>query len=71
MESQITPRIAPATRLHTDAIDVAAAQGATTDEPIRQRYRDRDFGIGYGTSSGYASARRYSSGTVVAPLRVR
>ena len=26
--------------------------------PIRQR-RERDFGIGYGNSSGYATERRY------------
>lgn len=25
------------------------------------RYRERDFGIGYGASSGYAQARRYTS----------
>ncbi|MDQ3269237.1 MAG: hypothetical protein M3Q11_03425 [Pseudomonadota bacterium] len=27
--------------------------------PSRPQRRERDFGIGYGTSSGYASARRY------------
>ncbi|MEQ1513503.1 MAG: hypothetical protein ABL934_12620 [Lysobacteraceae bacterium] len=25
------------------------------------RYRERDFGIGYGTSSGYAQDKRYTS----------
>jgi hypothetical protein len=25
------------------------------------RYRERDFGIGYGTSSGYALDKRYTS----------
>jgi len=25
------------------------------------RYRVRDFGVGYGNSSGYATARRYAS----------
>lgn len=25
------------------------------------RYRERDFGIGYGTSSGYAHDKRYTS----------
>lgn len=29
--------------------------------PARQQYRERDFGVGYGTSSGYASHRRYSN----------
>ena len=27
----------------------------------RREYRERDFGIGYGRSSGYASARRYAA----------
>ncbi len=29
--------------------------------PARQQYRERDFGVGYGNSSGYASHRRYSN----------
>jgi len=29
--------------------------------PIRREYRERDFGVGYGRSSGYASDRRYAS----------
>ena len=27
--------------------------------PARRERRERDFGIGYGSSSGYASAKRY------------
>ncbi|MBA3487013.1 MAG: hypothetical protein H0T88_07480 [Lysobacter sp.] len=27
--------------------------------PSRPQRRERDFGVGYGTSSGYASSRRY------------
>ena len=27
------------------------------------RYRARDFGTGYGTSSGYAASRRYTPGS--------
>lgn len=27
----------------------------------RRAYRDRDFGIGYGKSSGYAADKRYTS----------
>jgi len=27
----------------------------------RQPHRTRDFGVGYGSSSGYASKRRYTS----------
>lgn len=29
----------------------------------RQPHRERDFGVGYGSSSGYASPRRYVSQT--------
>jgi len=29
--------------------------------PARREYRERDFGVGYGRSSGYASDRRYAS----------
>ncbi len=29
--------------------------------PARRERRERDFGIGYGNSSGYAAARRYVS----------
>lgn len=29
--------------------------------PSRPQPRERDFGVGYGNSSGYASHRRYSS----------
>lgn len=29
--------------------------------PPRREHRERDFGIGYGNSSGYVSHRRYSS----------
>lgn len=29
--------------------------------PRRQSHRTRDFGVGYGSSSGYASERRYTN----------
>lgn len=29
--------------------------------PIRHTHRERDFGVGYGNSSGYASTRQYTS----------
>jgi hypothetical protein len=35
---------------------------AQTLSPRRREYRERDFGIGYGRSSGYASQRQYASG---------
>ena len=28
--------------------------------PARHIHRERDFGVGYGNSSGYASTRRYA-----------
>ena len=34
---------------------------STVDVPTRREYRERDFGVGYGRSSGYASDRRYAS----------
>jgi hypothetical protein len=29
--------------------------------PVRHTHRERDFGVGYGNSSGYASTRQYAS----------
>lgn len=37
--------------------------------PVRRDRPERDFGIGYGSSSGYRSARRYASDW--APARFR
>lgn len=37
--------------------------------PARPQPRERDFGVGYGNSSGYASNRRYT--TEWAPPRFR
>lgn len=36
-----------------------------------ERYRERDFGVGYGRSSGYAQARRYVPGMRSSPFSVR
>ncbi len=36
----------------------AHGEGAT---PARRERRERDFGIGYGNSSGYGATRRYAS----------
>ena len=35
--------------------------GNVVDLSSRRNRPERDFGVGYGTSSGYASARRYAS----------
>ncbi|HVR81545.1 MAG TPA: hypothetical protein VHF02_05640 [Luteimonas sp.] len=32
------------------------------EPPTRRDYRERDFGVGYGRSSGYASDKRYVNG---------
>ncbi len=34
-------------------------RNAPVAAPARKVHRARDFGVGYGSSSGYASARRY------------
>lgn len=35
--------------------------------PRRNQHRQRDFGIGYGSSSGYGCSRRYASDWTGAP----
>jgi hypothetical protein len=37
------------------------AAPAVQTAQVRHIHRDRDFGVGYGNSSGYASNRRYTS----------
>lgn len=40
----------------------AASSGAVViPMPTRHTHRERDFGVGYGNSSGYAAARQYAS----------
>lgn len=43
----------------------AAQAQAPASRPAR--YRHRDFGTGYGASSGYAASRRYLPGSQPAP----
>ncbi len=38
----------------------AARQYVPANSPSRPQRRERDFGIGYGASSGYASTRQYA-----------
>lgn len=38
-----------------------AQSQAVVVRPRRGQHRQRDFGIGYGNSSGYGCSRRYSS----------
>lgn len=42
---------------------------ATTDR-LSPQYRERDFGIGYGTSSGYVRTRSYTASTARPLFRV-
>ena len=37
----------------------------------RHLHRERDFGVGYGNSSGYAAARRFTDGHVDPLFRFR
>jgi hypothetical protein len=39
----------------------APADQANQAAQIRHLHRERDFGVGYGNSSGYASNRRYTT----------
>ena len=45
------------TRFPHSPRQAVAAQAAPAAP--RREYRERDFGVGYGRSSGYASERRY------------
>ena len=48
-----TPRSPTSSPRPATATQVAAAP--------RREYRERDFGVGYGRSSGYASPRHYAA----------
>jgi len=37
-----------------------SANAASAPLPVRHIHRERDFGVGYGNSSGYASNRHYA-----------
>ena len=48
-----------------------AVQSQVESNTSSARYRERDFGIGYGTSSGYAFEKRYTSDWGQARFRCR
>ncbi|MFD0739795.1 hypothetical protein ACFQZQ_10930 [Lysobacter koreensis] len=50
-----------ATRTLPTPSTVNAASAAAIPMPTRHVHRARDFGVGYGNSSGYASDRKYVS----------
>lgn len=41
-------------------LDAQRAAARIVAQAPRREHRTRDFGIGYGSSSGYATARRYA-----------
>lgn len=49
----------------------AGTAAAPAQVQVSRRYRERDFGIGYGSSSGYASTRRYADSQGGAVLRFK
>ena len=55
-------------RSASTAVVATAAPGAALQAaPIRHVHRQRDFGVGYGNSSGYGRERHYTS-NAFAPL---
>lgn len=56
---------------HTAARNAPSANRPvnTAFAPVIDRDRARDFGVGYGNSSGYASARRYARTPVATRFR--
>ena len=48
-------------RTTSDRADAAVAPVAIEAARPRRMRRERDFGVGYGSSSGYASGTRYTS----------
>lgn len=50
-----------ATRTVPTPSTVNAASAVVIPMPTRHVHRERDFGVGYGNSSGYASDRKYVS----------
>ncbi|MBJ6979803.1 MULTISPECIES: hypothetical protein [unclassified Luteimonas] len=52
-------------RTDANAAPSARAAAAAAARPLvhAPRYRSRDFGTGYGSSSGYAASRRYTPGS--------
>lgn len=50
---------------------VSSANATSRNAPLPSRYPSRDFGTGYGRSSGYAAPRRYATpGTQPARFRL-
>ncbi|MEZ0471823.1 hypothetical protein [Luteimonas salinilitoris] len=52
-----------------DRRDSARTSAPAKASPIRREHRVRDFGVGYGNSSGYVSNRRYASASITPRFR--
>jgi hypothetical protein len=50
----------PISTLFASAARRAAAPTRAPSPTVRHEHRTRDFGVGYGNSSGYVSRRRYA-----------
>jgi hypothetical protein len=46
---------------NNDRREAAPALQTVQPSPARRNHRERDFGVGYGNSSGYASGKRYTN----------
>ncbi|MEZ0471821.1 hypothetical protein [Luteimonas salinilitoris] len=47
----------------------AATPGPVATTTVRREHRTRDFGVGYGSSSGYATDRHYIGNHLVSRFR--
>jgi hypothetical protein len=46
---------------NNDRREAAPVLQTVQSSPARRNHRERDFGVGYGNSSGYASGKRYTN----------
>jgi hypothetical protein len=56
-----TPRTTATESSRFTATPIRSPSKAAVEVAQSDRYRTRDFGIGYGSSSGYAADKRYTS----------
>lgn len=57
------------TALPTSRNPTASQPAQIVTLPIRHLHRERDFGVGYGNSSGYAAPRRYADNAALPRFR--
>lgn len=59
MQAQTRPQT-PSNQIRKHAQDQTRRADEAAVQPVRHVHRQRDFGVGYGNSSGYASDRCYT-----------